>query len=124
MKLSTLCVALILVAGAVPTVQAQVITNAEIERGLRFRGPAFDGEPYTQRYSYTPGNGMIYFGSANNLWYMHYLDRADRAEKFGYAMPFDPYFEETAPVEEGPAVVEVAPPARVYIGGMRLWRRR
>jgi hypothetical protein len=115
----TLCAALFAFAGAVPALQAQVITNGEIERGLRFRGPAYDAEPYTQRYSYGLGAAPIYLnGDARALWYLDYLDRADRAEKFGYVMPIDPYFE-------GPPPVYVAPAGRAYMGiGLGGWRRR
>jgi hypothetical protein len=111
--------ALLVFAGA-PQIQAQVITNGEIERGLRFPGtPSFDGEPYTQRYSYGLGAAPIYFnGDARRLYYLDYLDRADRAEKFGYRMPIDPYFEEVQPVPANP-------PVRGFIGGgFGIWRRR
>ena len=116
----SLCAALLFFAGA-QSIQAQVITNGEIERGLRFRGPAHDGEPYTQRYSYSTGNGMIYLnGDSRQIYYLDYLDKADRAEKFGYRMPIDPYFE-TPPQEPTYA------PVRPYIGiggGYGIWRRR
>ena len=118
MKCYFLC-ALALVAGGTQTVQAQVISSGEVERGLRFRGPSFDGEPYTQRYSYGLGANFLYFnGDARNLWYLDYLDRADRAEKFGYPMPVDPYFESPPPAQ-------VAPAGRVFLGGgLGIWRRR
>jgi hypothetical protein len=118
------CAILVVFAGAAQTVQAQVITNGEIERGLRFRGPAYDGESYTARYSYGLGAAPIYLnGDARQLYYLDYLDRADRAHKFGYRMPIDPYFE--TPIEEvaGPEVIAV--PARGYIGGgFGIFRRR
>jgi hypothetical protein len=103
-------------------VQAQVITNAEIERGLRFRGtPSYDGEAYTQRYSYGLGAAPFYInGDSRQLYYLDYLDRADRAEKFGYCMPIDPYFE-------APPPVPTYTPVRGYIGiggGYGIWRRR
>ena len=103
-------------------VQAQIITNAEIERGLRFRGtPSYAGEPYTQRYSYGLGAAPFYLnGDARQLYYLDYLDRADRAEKFGYRMPIDPFFEAPPPV---PAYA----PIRGFIGiggGFGFWRRR
>jgi hypothetical protein len=109
--------ALLLLAGT-QSIQAQVITNAEIERGLRFRGtPSYDGEPYTQRYSYGLGIAPVYInGKSSYLTYLDYLDRADRAEKFGYRMPIDPYFEAVQPVPVEPAV-------RAGFG-FGLWRRR
>ncbi|MBM3994905.1 MAG: hypothetical protein FJ303_12240 [Planctomycetes bacterium] len=113
-----LCAGLVVFAGA-SDVHAQVMTNAEIERGLRFRGPSYDGEPYTQRYSYGLQTVPIYLGGdARRIWYLDYLDRADRAEKFGYPMPIDPYFS-------GPPVVHTAPPGRVFVGfGFGIFRRR
>lgn len=120
MKVSglSLCAALVVLAGAASTVHAQVITNGEIERGLRFSGPAYDREPYTQRYSYGLATAPVYInGNARALWYLDYLDRADRAEKFGYAMPIDPYFEEPPPAG-------IAPAGRAYMGPrFGGWRR-
>jgi hypothetical protein len=100
-----LCAALLVFAGAASNAHAQVISNGEIERGLRFSGPTHDGEPYTQRYSYGLGQGILYFnGDSRNLWYLDYLDRADRARKFGYAMPVDPYFPDATPEPTQPVV--------------------
>ena len=112
-----LCATFFLFAGT-QSIQAQVITNAEIERGLRFPGTtSYDGEPYTQRYSYGLGAAPVYInGNSRYLSYLDYLDRADRAEKFGYRMPIDPYFEEVQPVP-------VEPTVRAGFG-FGLWRRR
>lgn len=128
MKTSTLrfCAAFLLVAGASQFAQGQVITNTEIDRGLRFRGtPSFDGESYTQRYSYGVGAGFFYLnGDARQLYYLDYLDRVDRAQKFGYRMPIDPYCEAEPTAEPLPT----PPPARIFIGagfgGFGGWRRR
>ena len=119
MKSFSLCAALVVFAAAVPNLHAQIITNGEIERGVRSRGPAYDGESWTARYNYGLGITPVYInGNARALWYMDYLDRADRAEKFGYAMPIDPYFEEPPPHA-------IAPPGRTYMGfGFGIWRRR
>jgi hypothetical protein len=115
----TLCAALVVFAGAASTLHAQIITNAEVDRGLRFGGPSYDSEFYTQRYSYGLGSAFVYVhGNASTLWYLDYLDRADRAEKFGYRMPVDPYFEDAPPAG-------VAPAGRAYVGfGFFGWRRR
>ena len=121
--------ALFLFAGAVQMGHAQVISDAYIERGLTYRGPrSFEGEPFTQRYSY--GTGAFFFlnGDSRQLTYLDYLDRLDRAEKFGYRKPIDPYFPEIPvegePVGE-PVVVSPQPPTRVYIGGgLGRFRRR
>jgi hypothetical protein len=118
-----LLAALFVLACAVPFASAQVITNGEIDRGLRFRGTVtHDGEPYTQRYSYSTGAGIFYLnGDSRQLWYLDYLDRADRAEKFGYRMPIDPYF---APHDmEAPPPVVVYPSVRAGFG-FGAWRRR
>jgi hypothetical protein len=109
--------ALLLSAGS-QSIQAQVITNAEVERGLRFRGtPSYDGESITARYAYGLWTAPVYLnGNSRYLYYLDYLDRADRAEKFGYRMPIDPYFEAVQPVPTQPAV-------RAGLG-FGLWRRR
>ena len=129
MKISTLrfCAALLWFAGGAQLVHAQVITDTYIDRGLTYGGPrSFEGEPYTQRYSY--GTGAFFFlnGDSRQLRYLDYLDRADRADKFGYRMPIDPYFPEM-PIEAVPAdaPVVVAPPQRVFFGhGLGWFRRR
>ena len=111
-----------MVLAGTQTVHAQVLSGTEIERGLRFFGPAYDGEPYTQRYSYGTSGFLYINGDPRRLQYLDYLDRAERAEKFGYRMPIDPFFE--APlVEVHPG--EVIEQPRVYGGfGFGRWRRR
>jgi hypothetical protein len=123
------CAALLLVLGATQLAQAQVITDGNIENGLRFPGtPTFGwGEPYTQRYSYTTGAYIFINGDSRQIRYLDYLDRADRARKFGYAMPVDPYFPEEVIVDG--QVVQAPPPppppaGRNYIGGGLGWFRR
>ncbi len=108
----------ILFVFAVRPVHAQVITSAEIERGLRYpRGSTpYDGEPFMQRYNYYPGAILYLNGNAAELRYLDYLDRADRAQKFGYRMPADPF--------ENP-VPQVQPAVRFGIGGgYGIFRRR
>ncbi|MSQ95320.1 MAG: hypothetical protein EXR98_12285 [Gemmataceae bacterium] len=125
MKISTMriCASLLLLAGAAQFASAQVITNAEIERGLRYRGNAsFDGEPYTQRYSYSTGAPFAYLnGDSRQHRYLDYLDRVDRAEKFGYRMPIDPYFDGPPPEPSEPVMVH--PTVRAGIG-FGIFRRR
>src|SRR5438093_13596852 len=81
----------VLLAGAGQAARAQfVISNAEVERSLR---PApyvyFDGVPYTQRYN--NATGFLYVGgNSAQLWDQYYLDRIDRAERFGYELPPEP----------------------------------
>lgn len=104
----------------VPSIHAQVITSAEIDRGLRYPHSApYDGEPFTQRYSYGSSASFFLNGSAQNMYYLDYLDRADRAEKFGYRMPVDPF--------EVPPTVPTYPAVRYGIGfgsGYGIFRRR
>src|SRR5215475_15452316 len=91
--ISRLGAALLLCAGATQFAHAQVITNGDIQRGLTPGGTVNGREPYTARYSYDLGIAPFYInGSSQNLRYMDYLDRVDRAAKFGYPMPVDPYF--------------------------------
>lgn len=136
MKASTLrlCAALFL-AGAAPTLaHAQVITDYYVERGLRYGVRSFEGEPYTQRYSYGLTNSNFYInGNSRELYYLDYLDRADRARKFGYRMPADPFFPPTPEeVAQGVPVGEpiMPPPPAVhpgrtgFFGGGLGWFRR
>ena len=79
-------------------VQAQSFSNSELDR--YYRGGAYlphDGVPYTQRYNYRMDGSIFYPGyNAQNLIMMDYLDRADRADKFGYAPPRDPFLDPAA----------------------------
>ncbi len=131
MMISTLrwCAAVLLVAGAAQIAHAQVITDANTERGLRYPGtPNFDGEPWTQRYAYGTGGIFYLNGDARQLWNLDYRDRLDRAKKFGYPKPADPYGEVLPPphpVEPIP-VAEPAPAPRHFLGGGLIdwWRSR
>jgi hypothetical protein len=123
-----LTAALVLLAGVSQAAHAQVITDGYIQRGLSYPGPAnFDGEPYTQRYSYRTGAYIFMNGDSRQTYYLDYLDRADRARKFGYRMPIDPYFPEvieTIPPGE-PIVASPTPvPPRGIFGGSFLFLRR
>lgn len=100
--------ALAFLAGAAQLARAQVITSGTIERGLSFSGPISNGYvPFSERYFYGTGPYIYINGDAQRLRYLDYLDRVERAEKFGYAMPADPF---QAPAEPSPAV-------RGFIGG-------
>ena len=96
---------------------AQVITGGEIQRGLSYGAYSpYDGAPFSHRYGYGAGSPMLYFnGSSSNLRTMDYLDKADRAEKFGYRMPADPFTT--------PAVTPAPSRVRVGVGaGFYRWR--
>jgi hypothetical protein len=90
--------------------------NAEMERGM-WPGVyvPYDGAPLTERYSYQTG-GFLYFGrgaSARQVYLMDYLDRRERAEKFGYRLPPDPFHQ--APVQCYPyQQIQPAPQAPVH----------
>ena len=116
--------ALLVLAGAFQSANAQIITNAEVERGLTFRGTTpFDGETYTQRYSYGLGAANVYMnGDSRRLYYLDYLDRVDRAEKFGYCKPVDPFLYAPPPP---PTVTESQVQGSIGISsGIGFWRRR
>lgn len=121
--MTTLCrlgAALVVCAGATQLASAQVITNGDIERGLRPGAPPFT-EPWTQRYSYDLGQAPFYLnGSSRQLTYLDYLDRVDRAAKFGYPMPVDPFFGGPPIPHPDPTVT----PPRTFIGGMIMSLRR
>jgi hypothetical protein len=118
--------AITFVIGAAQAAQAQVITNEAIDRNLSYRGSMADGyESPSQRYSYKTGAFVYICGDARQLAYLDYLDRADRAQKFGYRMPIDPYFPSAFPVVE--TNPEPAPEARGAVSGGGLFgffRRR
>ncbi len=114
--LSRLGAAVLVCAGVNQLASAQVITNGEYERGLRYGGGvSFDNESYSARYNYSLGNANFYLnGSSKQMVYLDYLDRVDRAAKFGYPMPVDPFFGGPPIPHPDPTV---APP-RTFIGGM------
>jgi hypothetical protein len=87
---------------AANTTPAQTIRGGDFERYLRpgYNSPS-DGQPFSHRYGYDPGMSSFYFhGDAYRLGYLEYLDRVDRAEKFGYCVPYDCRYEQEAVVVE------------------------
>lgn len=109
--------AALVAAGITQFASAQVITNENYDRGLRYGNitAPFDGAPYNARYNYSLGNANFYFnGSARNMYYLDYLDRVDRAAKFGYPMPVDPLFGGPPIPHPDPTVT----PPRTFIGGL------
>jgi hypothetical protein len=66
--------------------------GGEYERALRPGAYVpFDGASYSQRYAYETGSFFYPTMNPNQLIYLEYLDRLDRAQKFGYQLPRDPY---------------------------------
>ncbi len=54
----------------------------------------YNGAPYSERYNYYAGPAF-YLGTGNyydHIVYMDYLDRLDRAQRFGYRIPAPPPF--------------------------------
>jgi hypothetical protein len=133
MKLTSLrpCAAAFLFIGTAPLLQAQVISSTQIERNLTYPGSYSAGyESPSQRYSYKTGAFLYATGDSRNLIYLDYLDRADRARKFGYRMPIDPFFETPpppamlAPPLPEPAPVAIYPAEDRGFFGLGLFRRR
>lgn len=97
-----------------PRALAQSFSNAEVDR--YYRSGTFlpyDGMPYTQRYSYRMDGSAFFPGyNAQHLIMMDYLDRLDRADKFGYCPPRDPFCDPAA-----------QPSGWRYGTGFRLFRR-
>ena len=117
MKTSRLWLCAIVFLASTQFAAAQVITNEEVERGLRMPNTTpFDGVGWTARYNYGLADTSVYInGSSRQLWDIYYQDRAERAAKFGYAPP-KPY--EMTPQPAFPRV-------RVFFaeGGFGAWRR-
>jgi hypothetical protein len=82
-----LCLALCLAR----PVGAQAFGGGELERALRPGAYVpYDGAPFSHRYNYDVGPVLYFNGDAQRLWTLEYLDRVDRAERFGYRMPTPP----------------------------------
>jgi hypothetical protein len=93
-RLSLFICGVCLVASASPA-GAQVISGAEIERGLNTTPNRntipYDGAPFSHRYGYDVMSPMLFLnGNSRGLYYQEHLDRVDRAERFGYEMPHPP----------------------------------
>ena len=76
-----------------PSVHAQNISSGEIERA--FSPGAYvpnDGMPFSHRYNYYSGPALYFNGSSRQLWMQDYLDRVDRAARFGYCPPAPPRY--------------------------------
>jgi hypothetical protein len=76
------------------TAHAQVraaFTNGYIEWGLRPDVPRvpYDGAPFSEKYitSIYASAPLMLGADPHRLWQMYYIDRIDRAQRFGYALP-------------------------------------
>ena len=122
---------------AVSSAHAQVfISGGEFERQLRpgYNAP-HDGQPFSHRYGYSTDMSSFYLGHQGwRLGYLEYLDRVDRAEKFGYCPPYDcryefpaagPVVEHVERVMPAATVSEPPPATKVRAGvGFGFFRRR
>ena len=77
--------------------RGQGFGGGDYERGLRSGVlTPYDGINSRQRYSYDTGSPVFYLNMSSqykrDLLYMDYLDKLDRAHKFGYKIPQDPYY--------------------------------
>jgi hypothetical protein len=87
-------VALAAVAVSPLVARAQAFTNGYIEWSLRPDAPRVgnDGAPFSEKYNANYAVPLMLGANPDRLWYMYYMDRVDRAQAFGYALPpgFDP----------------------------------
>jgi hypothetical protein len=85
---------LVVLACASATISAQSL--GDISAIPRVYGPGgariVNDEPFSHRYSYSVSPQLYFNGSARELWYQDYLDRLDRAERFGYCPPSGPRY--------------------------------
>jgi hypothetical protein len=81
------------------SLQAQSIWNGGVERGFRpGTSIPFDGEPFSHKYGYGTGSFFYPLGtgtdmSGRHLNYLDYADKVERANKFGYPEPPDPFLQ-------------------------------
>jgi hypothetical protein len=109
------CLGTLILAGPA---QAQVIWGGEAERGFRpGTSIPYDGESFPHRYNYSTGAFFYPWSTMDGrrLSYLDYADRLERAYKFGYQVPRDPFQTPPAPPSAG----------RVRVGvGLGLFRWR
>jgi len=88
--------ALLCLAGTASVSRAQFFIGwGEYDRQLQPGAVIpYDAAPFSERYNYYAGPAF-YLGGGNyydNFVYMDYLDRLDRAQRFGYRRPAPPPF--------------------------------
>jgi hypothetical protein len=88
---AALCATVFLVIGT-SALDAQVITGPQLETGLRSGPAAYGYLSFPERYGYqTEPYIFAVGGSGRQMYYADYADKFDRAVKFGYPLPPDPY---------------------------------
>src|SRR5581483_6273062 len=72
----------------------------------------YQSAPFTHKYNYNTGGIINFNGSTFQTTYFDYLDRFDRALKFGYPIPRDPSLKPRPPYigPDGTVVVDPADP--------------
>jgi hypothetical protein len=87
-----LCLSALVCLLALPsTGHAQGLWSSELERGFRPGASSLhDGAPFSHRYHYYTGPVFYPGMDAQRLWNLYYLDRLERAERFGYRPPPPP----------------------------------
>jgi hypothetical protein len=69
--------------------------------------------------------GIFYLnGDSRQLRYLDYLDKLDRAYKFGYPVPVNPYFDDNVPAPEPVVTPPNERTPRWNLGGGLGWFRR
>ena len=89
------CAAVLVVwIGTTNPCRGQALGGGESERALRTQGMRvpYDGESFSQRYNFATGSFLFLNQDPRTLWWADYFDRVDRAEKFGYCCPPEPWF--------------------------------
>jgi hypothetical protein len=83
--------ALLLFAALAGPCRAQAIGGGEFERAMRPGAYVpYDGAPFSHRYGFEYGPVLYLNQDPGRLYYLEYLDRLDRAERFGYRIPDPP----------------------------------
>jgi hypothetical protein len=79
--------------------RGQAFGGGESERALRTMGVyvPYDGMSLTERYNFSTGSFFYLNQDPRTLWWADYFDRVDRAEKFGYPCPQEPWFPNGRP---------------------------
>ena len=92
--LAAACVAAFLFWAGTPVAHAGVFIGwGEYDRALQPGASVpYDGAPFSHRYGFYAGPSFYYGTGYDHIAYMDYLDRLDRAEKFGYRIPAPPAF--------------------------------
>ncbi len=83
---------LIVLACASGSSNAQSIGDLSAIPRVYGPGARANDEPFSHRYSYSASPQLYFNGDARQLWYQDYLDRLDRAERFGYCPPAPPRY--------------------------------